>query len=320
MQNQDKIISKYLSGEMSDQEREAFEKKMNEDDHLQAETELFQLEKLAFEGHLREKMWALETEYQQEQAKTTVEPIARASRQIGLPLLVGIIVCILGINSLITWLIHREFQHRTITAVNNQQNSNQDSTLQQILHQQKELQEEVQRLRQELLQGQPGSSSPLKSEKKPPVAMNEDFEDLKRQYQKAGGDKKHLAAAIEEQRTYLLTLSEGDEDWNTAIVSGNYKTAWSLLEPIVTDPQNSPKFKPSPFYYAALLKLYWDTKIDIDAEGILQQITLEQLQSDLPGFKEATLLRHRIVALYAAGKTDEANSLLEKHKKLLIKD
>jgi anti-sigma factor RsiW len=124
-----------------------------------------------------------------------------------------------------------------------------------------------------------------------------------------------LASAAATHRGELRNLS--GNDWQEALIAGRYEQAWAALEPIVTDPDNAPEYKPLHYYFAALLLLYTEHDSEgLSPSGILEDLDFETLKRYLPELTLTNFTRHRITALFAAKKPDEAKALYQQHRAL----
>lgn len=102
-----------------------------------------------------------------------------------------------------------------------------------------------------------------------------------------------LGHAVSGQAANLNTLSSSDS-WQSALIEKKYQKAWNLLKPEVSN--TSGYDPPEAFYFAALLKLYWNPAIEIHADKILTEITYESLATSLPELSQTELELHRAIA------------------------
>lgn len=102
-----------------------------------------------------------------------------------------------------------------------------------------------------------------------------------------------LEHAVSGQAANLNTLSGGDS-WQSALIEKKYPKAWNLLKPEIT---NTPGYDPpEAFYFAALLKLYWNPAIEVNADKILNEIEYELLAASLPELRKTEFELHRAIA------------------------
>lgn len=301
MQDEEQLhrqLNAYLSGALPDGERQLLESRLAIEPWLRAEMEMLRLERemaaQTLAEHINDQMDAWETA-----SETQTQNKPKRRNIILWTLFVSIIVAIAAFFKI---LIDRP----NTSATHDNPGLSNDSTT--VFEQPVKEKDTIQAVKDTVMKISPSE---------PRFAA--EIEPLAKKYKKAAGQKTYLAEAAHIHQGVLRTLS-GNTDWQDAFLAGQYDTAWALLKPVVTDPDNTPQFKPLQYYFAALLQLYWDQSInEINASQILEHTDFSSLKGRLPNLDEKTFIEHRITALYAAGMTNEAEELIQNNLLLLSK-
>ncbi|MBX2927113.1 MAG: hypothetical protein KF852_04700 [Saprospiraceae bacterium] len=283
-----KQIEDFLNDRMPDAERQQFAERINREPRLQAELEMLHLEREMAGIVFRDRLGAKAAAWEQEYQHSRQIPVPSAGRLRKWWLLGFVLLIPIG------FFLYSYFSSDPIPPISSEP-----------VEQKTNEEESGGTVKEDTI------STPTTSPANPLAAIQTELST-------AAGQSRYLTQTVARHKGILQ--SAGHTDWEQELLAGKYQQAWQLLQPIVSDPENTPEYLPLPFYFAALLQLYWDRSLEgINAADELQQIDYEALRSQAPDLQEAELIRHRIVALYAVGRNEEARQMIETHKALLLK-
>lgn len=289
-------IKAYLSGAMKGEERAKFEREIESNEYLAAEVEWMRLEKnmveVKREDQFREKMKDWEALYRKKERRKDWQKSLLDKWKL--------IIEALVVTSLVFWgydYLPQEEDMPKKTEIKTEPNKTKGS---------------------QPMESKNGPKSPN------PPSLNPDPSKPPRKDQvvidKPNQTPNHppietvsmapLRLAMLRSVSDRLNTAGNGNDWRMKFSQEDYAETWRLLQPLVknTDGELEP---PEAFYCAALLKLYWNPTIDVDAGAILNKISYINLASSLRGFDEAKFTQHKVIAHYMVSDPARADSLIK---------
>jgi hypothetical protein len=286
-----KQIEDFFNDRMPEAERQQFTERINREPRLQSELEMLRLEREMAGVVLQDRLGAKAAAWEQEYQHSRQLPVSSAGKlrkwwPLGFVLLIPM-----------GYFLYRLISPNPIPPISS---------------------EPVEQTEEEKA-NEKKSGEPVKDTANTPTnPPSNPLAAIQTELSTAAGQSRYLTQTVARHKGILQ--SAGHTDWEQELLAGKYQQAWQLLQPIVSNPENTPEYLPLPFYFAALLQLYWDRSLQgINAADELQQIDYEALRSQAPDLQESELIRHRIVALYAVGRNEKARQMIETHKALLLK-
>ncbi len=287
-------IRTYLSGQMPEKERDAFEAEIQADDYLETEVEWMRLEKTMVNGlredRMRENMQQWEKDYREKTRRRSRWRDLLKKYWFLIPL--GIVV------GMVIW--------SKFPPLPNNVNPHEPSLIPP---------------QQQLQQASPPPQLPEVAETKtntkifrtPRATSVQDTTHVPITTVPVRLTGSYAVVRLNREVSYHIeSLSDlsASNDWPKSLVEGKYDSACTKLRRVLDTKNINLSSQPDAWYFAALLKLYWNCDIDIKASTLLNGLSYKKLAAALPDLNEPDLIQHRVIAQYLETSSPGADSLI----------